>query len=118
MPNSPGDTEDLLALVKGAPVVIKLLEGTQGVGVVLAETHKAAESVIAAFRLLNADILVQEFLREARGEDLRCFVVGRKVVAAMKRIAATGEFRANLHRGGRAEPGLGAARERLTNEDR
>lgn len=101
--NSPGDTDDLLRLVGGAPVVIKLLEGTQGVGVVLAETRKAAESVIEAFRGLDANILVQEFIKEAGGADLRCLVVGEKVVAAMKRQGKEGEFRSNLHRGGSAE---------------
>lgn len=101
--NSPGDTTDLLNLVQGAPVVIKLLEGTQGVGVVLAETRKAAESVIEAFRGLNANFLVQEFIKEAGGADLRCFVIGEKVVAAMKRQAKDGEFRSNLHRGGTAD---------------
>ncbi len=101
--NSPDDTEDLLNQVGGAPVVIKLLEGTQGVGVVLAETRKAAESVIEAFRGLDANFLVQEFIKEAGGADLRCFVVGEKVVAAMKRQAKDGEFRSNLHRGGSAE---------------
>ena len=101
--NSPGDTSDLLNLVNGAPVVIKLLEGTQGVGVVLAETRKAAESVIEAFRGLDANFLVQEFIKEAGGADLRCFVIGGKVVAAMKRQGREGEFRSNLHRGGSAE---------------
>ncbi len=101
--NSPDDTEDLLAYVGGAPVVIKLLEGTQGVGVVLAETHQAAESVIEAFRGLKANILVQEFIKEAGGADIRCFVIGDKVVAAMKRQAKEGEFRSNLHRGGSAK---------------
>lgn len=101
--HSPDDTEDLLKLVGGAPVVIKLLEGTQGVGVVLAETRKAAESVIDAFRGLNAHFLVQEFIKEAGGSDIRCFVIGDKVVAAMKRTAKEGEFRSNLHRGGSAE---------------
>ena len=101
--NAPGDTADLLNLVQGAPVVIKLLEGTQGVGVVLAETRKAAESVIEAFRGLNANFLVQEFIKEAGGADLRCFVIGEKVVAAMKRQAKEGEFRSNLHRGGTAD---------------
>ena len=100
--NAPGDTEDLLALVKGAPVVIKLLEGTQGVGVVLAETRKAAESVIEAFRGLKVNFLVQEFIAEAGGSDYRCLVVGDKVVAAMKRQGKEGEFRSNLHRGGKA----------------
>jgi ribosomal protein S6--L-glutamate ligase len=101
--NSPDDTEGLLNQVGGAPVVIKLLEGTQGVGVVLAETRKAAESVIEAFRGLDANFLVQEFIKEAGGADLRCFVIGEKVVAAMKRQAKDGEFRSNLHRGGSAE---------------
>jgi ribosomal protein S6--L-glutamate ligase len=101
--NSPGDTEDLLKLVKGAPVVIKLLEGTQGVGVVLAETEKAAESVIEAFRGLKADFLVQEFIAEAGGADIRCFVIGDRVVAAMKRQGREGEFRSNLHGDGNAE---------------
>ena len=100
--NSPDDTEDLLNAVGGAPVVIKLLEGTQGVGVVLAETRKAAASVIEAFRGLKADFMVQEFIKEAGGADIRCFVVGDKVVAAMKRQGKEGEFRSNLHRGGTA----------------
>jgi ribosomal protein S6--L-glutamate ligase len=98
--NSPDDTEDLLQVVGGAPVVIKLLEGTQGVGVVLAETKKAASSVIEAFRGLKANFMVQEFIEEAKGADIRCFVVGDKVVAAMKRQGKEGEFRSNLHRGG------------------
>jgi ribosomal protein S6--L-glutamate ligase len=101
--HSPDDTQDLLRLVGGHPVVIKLTEGTQGVGVVLAETRKAAESVIDAFRGLNAHFLVQEFIKEAGGSDIRCFVIGEKVVAAMKRTAREGEFRSNLHRGGSAE---------------
>jgi ribosomal protein S6--L-glutamate ligase len=100
--HSPADTEDLLSLVGGAPVVVKLLEGTQGKGVVLAETRKAAQSVIEAFRGLNANFLVQEFVKEAGGSDIRCFVVGDKVVAAMLRQAEEGEFRSNLHRGGTA----------------
>ncbi|MEL6869915.1 MAG: 30S ribosomal protein S6--L-glutamate ligase [Pseudomonadota bacterium] len=100
--HSPDDTTDLLRITGGAPVVIKLLEGTQGVGVVLAETQKAAASVIEAFRGINANILVQEFIKEAGGADIRCFVVGGKVVAAMKRQAKDGEFRSNLHRGGTA----------------
>jgi ribosomal protein S6--L-glutamate ligase len=93
-------TGHLIKLCGGAPIVIKLLEGTQGVGVVLAETQKAAESVIEAFRGLEANILAQEFIAEAGGSDIRCFVVGEKVVAAMKRQGAEGEFRSNLHRGG------------------
>ena len=101
--HSPADTADLLRIAGGAPVVIKLLEGTQGKGVVLAETPKAAESVVDAFRGLNANFLVQEFIKEAGGADIRCFVVGEKVVAAMKRQAKEGEFRSNLHRGGTAE---------------
>ena len=100
--NSPGDTEDLLRITGGAPVVIKLLEGTQGVGVVLAETKKAAESVIEAFRGLKANFMVQEFIAEAGGADIRCLVIGDKVVAAMRRQGKEGEFRSNLHRGGSA----------------
>ncbi len=100
--NAPGDTEDLLELAGGAPVVIKLLEGTQGVGVVLAETRKAAESVIEAFRGLKANFMVQEFIKEAGGADIRCFVIGDKVVASMIRQGKEGEFRSNLHRGGSA----------------
>jgi len=100
--NSPGDTEDLLKFVGGAPVVIKLLEGTQGVGVVLAETNKAAESVIEAFSGLKANFMVQEYIKEAGGADIRCLVIGDKVVASMKRQGKEGEFRSNLHRGGSA----------------
>jgi ribosomal protein S6--L-glutamate ligase len=100
--NSPDDTEDLLGFVGGAPVVIKLLEGTQGVGVVLAETKKAAESVIEAFRGLKANFMVQEYIKEAGGADIRCLVIGDKVVASMKRQGKEGEFRSNLHRGGSA----------------
>ncbi len=96
-------TQDLIKLVGGAPLVIKLLEGTQGKGVVLAETDKAAESVIDAFREMDANILVQEFIKEANGSDIRCFVIGDEVVASMKRTAKAGEFRSNLHRGGTAE---------------
>lgn len=95
-------TKDLIDLAGGAPLVIKLLEGTQGIGVVLAETDKAAESVIEAFRGLKENILVQEFIKEAQGADLRCLVIGDKVVAAMKRQGKEGEFRSNLHRGGSA----------------
>jgi ribosomal protein S6--L-glutamate ligase len=100
--DKPGDIPDLIDMVGGAPLVIKLLEGTQGIGVVLAETRTAAESVIEAFMGLNANILVQEYIREANGADIRCFVIGNKVVAAMKRQAKAGEFRSNLHRGGTA----------------
>lgn len=96
-------TGELIKMCGGAPLVIKLLEGTQGVGVVLAETTNAVESVVEAFKGLNANILVQEFIKEAAGADIRCVVVGGKVVASMKRQAAAGEFRSNLHRGGSAE---------------
>lgn len=101
--NSPLDTDDLINMVGGAPLIVKLLEGTQGKGVVLAETRKAADSVINAFKSLNANILVQEFIKESSGKDLRCFVIDGKVVASIQRIAAEGEFRANIHQGGRAE---------------
>ncbi|RRQ20556.1 30S ribosomal protein S6--L-glutamate ligase [Thiohalobacter thiocyanaticus] len=100
--HSPDDVEDLIKMVGGAPLVIKLLEGTQGIGVVLAETRQAAESVIEAFMGLRTNIMVQEYIREARGSDIRCFVIGDKVVASMKRQAKEGEFRSNLHRGGSA----------------
>ena len=100
--HAPDDTEDLLNLVGEPPAVIKLLEGTQGKGVVLAETRKACESVIDAFRGLEAYFLLQEFVEEAAGADIRCFVVGDKVIASMMRKAREGEFRSNLHRGGKA----------------
>jgi len=100
--HSPDDVQDLIKMVGGAPLVIKLLEGTQGIGVVLTETQKAAESVIEAFMGLRANILTQEFIKEAGGADIRCFVIGDKVVATMKRQAKEGEFRSNLHRGGSA----------------
>ncbi len=100
--NSPVDTLDIIKMVGGAPLIIKLLEGTQGRGVVLAETEKAAESVINAFKSLHANILVQEFIKEAQGKDIRCFVIDNKVVGSIQREAAAGEFRANLHLGGRA----------------
>lgn len=100
--NSPLDTDDLIKMVGGSPLIIKLLEGTQGKGVVLAETKKAAESVINAFKSLNANILVQEFIKEADGKDLRLFVVDGKVVATIQREAMPGEFRANIHLGGTA----------------
>jgi ribosomal protein S6--L-glutamate ligase len=96
------DLDDLIELVGGTPLVIKLIEGTQGVGVVLAETKKAAESVVQALMGVNANIILQEYIKESNGSDIRCFVVGDKVVAAMERTAAPGEFRANLHRGGAA----------------
>ena len=100
--NNPDDIEDLINEVGGAPLVIKLLEGTQGIGVVLAETKKAAESVIQAFMGLKANIMIQEFIKEAGGADIRCLVVDGKVVASMKRQGAEGDFRSNLHRGGSA----------------
>jgi len=100
--HDPDNVQDLIKMVGGAPLVIKLLEGTQGIGVVLAETKKAAESVIEAFMGLKANILIQEYIKEAGGADIRCLVVGDKVVAAMKRQAQAGEFRSNLHRGGSA----------------
>jgi len=95
-------TKDLIKIVGGAPLVVKMLEGTQGIGVVLTETQKAAESVIEAFRGLDAHFLVQEFIEEAGGSDIRCLVIGDKVVAAMKRQGLEGEFRSNIHRGGTA----------------
>ena len=108
------DTDGLLTTVGGTPVIIKLLEGTQGLGVVLAETKKAAESVIGAFRQLDANILVQHFVKEAGGSDIRALVVDGKVVAAMRRSAAPGEFRSNLHRGGTAEVVKLTPKERAT----
>ena len=110
--HDPDDIDDLIKTVGGAPLVIKLLEGTQGIGVVLAETTKAAESVIQAFMGLKANIMVQEYIKETGGSDIRCFVVGDKVVAAMKRQGPEGEFRSNLHRGGTASLA------RLTPEER
>lgn len=101
--DSTKDVDGLIEIAGGAPLVVKLIEGTQGVGVILAETKKAAQAVIEAFRGLDANILVQEFIKEAGGSDIRCFVVGGRVVAAMKRQGAPGEFRSNLHRGGHAE---------------
>ncbi len=97
-------SEKLIKMVGGAPCVIKLIEGTQGKGVILAETHKAAESVIDGFRQMKAHFLVQEFIKESNGCDIRAFVVGDKVVASMMRKARDGEFRSNLHRGGTAIP--------------
>lgn len=110
--HSPDSTDDLIKQVGGAPLVVKLLEGTQGIGVVLAETRQAAESVIDAFRGLNAHILIQEYIEEAQGSDIRCFVVGNRVVASIKRQAKAGEFRSNLHRGGTATPVQITAQER------
>lgn len=102
--HSTKDIDGLIQIAGGPPLVIKLLEGTQGIGVVLAETRKAAESVIEAFRGLDANILVQEFVKEAEGTDIRCFVVGDQVVASMMRKSVEGEFRSNLHRGGTGHP--------------
>lgn len=98
--SKPDDIKDVIKMVGGAPLVIKLLQGTQGIGVVLAETQKAAESVIEGFMGVKADILIQEFIKEAGGSDIRCFVIDGKIAAAMKRQGAPGEFRSNLHRGG------------------
>jgi ribosomal protein S6--L-glutamate ligase len=102
--HSTGQAEDILQMLGGPPVVIKLLEGTQGIGVVLGETPNATKSVIQAFGRLKANILVQEFIKEAGSQDIRCLVVGDRVVASMMRLGAEGDFRSNLHRGGRAEP--------------
>jgi ribosomal protein S6--L-glutamate ligase len=101
--HSPDDTTDMVRIAGGTPLVIKLLEGTHGRGVVLADTESAAVSVIDAFRGLDAHFLVQEFIKEAGGSDIRAFVIGGKVVAAMQRQGAPGEFRSNLHRGGKAQ---------------
>lgn len=110
--SKPDDVRDMIKMVGGAPLVVKLLEGTQGIGVVLAETQKAAESVIQGFMGVKANILVQEYIKEAGGADIRCFVIGGKVVASMERKAAPGEFRSNLHQGG------SAASIRITPEER
>jgi ribosomal protein S6--L-glutamate ligase len=110
--NQASNIPDLIDMVGGAPLVIKLLEGTQGIGVVLAETRQAAESVIEAFMGMKADIMVQEYIKEAGGADIRCLVIGDKVIASMKRQAKAGEFRSNLHRGG------SASLVRLTPEER
>jgi ribosomal protein S6--L-glutamate ligase len=101
--HGPRKAEDVVMEVGGAPVVIKLLEGTQGMGVILAETEASAKSIIEAFSAANVNILVQEYVREAAGSDVRALVIGNRVVAAMKRTGRKGEFRANLHRGGKAE---------------
>ncbi len=112
--HDPKETEEVIELVGGAPVVIKLLEGTQGIGVVLAETNKSAKSIIEAFRGANVNILVQEFIKEAGGTDIRALVIGGKVVAAMQRKGAEDDFRSNLHRGGSAKPIKITAEERST----
>lgn len=100
--NVPKDIDNVINQVGGTPCVIKLLEGTQGIGVILAETHKSAKSVIESFLALDANILVQEFIKEAGGADVRAFIVDGKIVGAMKRQGAEGDFRSNLHRGGKA----------------
>ncbi len=105
-------TDDMMEMVGGAPIVIKLLEGTQGLGVVLGETHTSARSVIEAFRKVNVNILLQEYIKEAAGSDIRCLVVGGKVIASMKRKGPPGDFRSNLHRGGTA------SKEKITPEER
>jgi ribosomal protein S6--L-glutamate ligase len=110
--HSTQDVDGIIAAVGGAPLIVKLIEGTQGMGVVLAETPNSAQSVIQAFRGLDANFLVQEFIKEADASDIRCFVVGDKVIAAMERRAAPGEFRSNIHRGGRG------VRVKLTPEER
>lgn len=112
MARSPSGIAEVLELIGGTPVVVKLVEGTHGSGVVLAETRKAAESLLAAFHQLAADMCVQEFIKDAGGEDLRAIVVGGKVVAAIRRQASQGEFRANLHQGGVASAVKLTARER------
>lgn len=108
------DAAELLKIAGGAPVVIKLLEGTQGIGVVLGETPRAAESIIQAFGGVDTNILVQQFVKEANGEDIRCIVIGNKVVASMIRRGKKGDFRSNLHRGGSAESIKITAKERAT----
>lgn len=110
--HDPKQTEEVLRIAGGAPLVIKLLEGTQGVGVVLADTHRSAKSVVEAFRGAGVNILVQEFIKEAGGTDIRILVVGNRVVGAMKRVGAEGEFRSNLHMGG------SASKVRITPEER
>ena len=101
--HDPKQTEEVLQVAGEAPLVIKLLEGTQGLGVVLADTNRSAKSVVEAFRATGTNILIQEFIKEAGGTDIRAIVIGGKVIAAMKRTGAEGEFRSNLHRGGSAQ---------------
>jgi ribosomal protein S6--L-glutamate ligase len=108
------NAQEVIRLAGGAPVVIKLLEGTQGIGVVLGETQKAAESIIQAFGGVDTNILVQEYISEAKGEDIRCIVIGGKVIASMKRRGKEGDFRSNLHRGGSARPIRITPQERTT----
>ncbi|GIR23551.1 hypothetical protein CM15mP37_10560 [bacterium] len=110
--NSPRDTENIIDLTTGAPLVVKLLKSSQGKGVVLAETKKAASSVISAFQKLNAPFIVQDFIKDANGSDLRLFVIGGKVIASMIRSAAGDDFRSNLHAGGKA------SKTKITKEER
>lgn len=112
--HNPDDIPDLIRMVGGAPLIIKLLEGTQGIGVVLADTDEVAESIVQAFMGLDANIMVQEYIKDAAGSDIRCLVIGGKVVAAIKRQAKPGEFRSNLHRGGTAEVAKITEEERRT----
>src|SRR5262245_57660394 len=112
--HGPRRAEDVIKEVGGTPCVIKLLEGTQGRGVILAETAASAKSIIEAFSAANMNILVQEYIREAGGTDIRALVIGGQVVASMNRTCGVGEFRANLHRGGRAEPIVITDEERTT----
>ena len=112
--NQPKDIDNVIQTIGGAPCVVKLLEGTQGIGVILAENQKAATSVIEAFLKLNASLLVQEFIKEAKGADIRVFVVDGQIIGAMKRQAKEGEFRSNLHRGGSATVINLSAEERAT----
>jgi ribosomal protein S6--L-glutamate ligase len=109
---SPDNTEDLIHLAGGAPVVIKLLEGAQGKGVMLADSHQSAVSIINAFKKMGANILVQQYIKESKGTDIRCFVVGGKIIASMERCAKEGEFRANVHQGGTARKVRLTAKER------
>jgi ribosomal protein S6--L-glutamate ligase len=112
--HDPKQTEEVIRLAGGAPVVVKLLEGTQGIGVVLADTERSAKSIIEAFRGADVNIMVQEFIKEAGGTDIRALVIGGKVVATMQRTGAEGEFRSNLHRGGSARPVKISPEERAT----
>jgi len=100
---NPDDIEEQIELLGGAPVIIKLQEGTQGLGVILAETKKSAKSIIDTFYKMDTSILIQKYIEESNGEDIRIFVVGTKVVASMKRSSEAGEFRSNVHRGGSTE---------------
>lgn len=112
--HDPKQTAEVIKIAGGAPLVVKLLEGTQGIGVVLADTDRSAKSVVEAFRGANINILVQEFIKEAGGSDIRAFVIGGKVIAAILRQGSEGEFRSNLHRGGSAQLVKLTSEERLT----